>query len=77
MADYISHDYVVNDRQMKYWESVCKAYAKKVDAELIFVNETSCGLQYKDGSFAHIYIEELAEMLKEDKKQKKSNDIER
>ena len=77
MANYISHDYACNDRQMKDWESVCKAYAKKVDAELLFVNETSCGLQYKDGSFAHIYTEELAEMLKEDKKQKKSNDIER
>jgi hypothetical protein len=77
MANYISHNYAANDSQMKDWESICKAYAKKVDAELLFVNETSCGLQYKDGSFAHIYIEELAEMFKEDKKQKKSNDIER
>lgn len=49
--------------QMGEWEQICKAYARKVGAELIFVNETSFGIQTKDGELRHIYIDELYSML--------------
>ena len=50
---------------MSEWEEICKAFAKKVNAKLLFVNETSCGLEYNDGTFAHVLIEDMVEYLKE------------
>jgi len=50
--------------QMDDWKAICKAYAEIVNAELLFVNETSCGVQYENGSFGHIYIDEMAEYIK-------------
>lgn len=50
------------EKQMDDWKQICKAYARKVGAELIFVNETSFGIE-KNGQFQHIYIDELYEML--------------
>ena len=52
----------MSEKQMPEWRAICKAYAKKHGAELIFVNETSCGIE-KDGQFRHIYIEEMYEEL--------------
>lgn len=55
--------YAVTEKQMKDWTDICTAYAKKIGAELLFVNETSMGIE-KGGEFRHIYIDELAEILK-------------
>lgn len=49
--------------QMSDWRAICKAFAKKYGYTLLFVNENSCGVELKDGSFKHISIEELAEIL--------------
>lgn len=56
--------YTMSPSQMDDWKQICKEFAKKIDAELLFVNEQSCGVQYKNGSFGHIYIDEMAEHLK-------------
>lgn len=50
--------------QMKEWQAICTAFAKRYDYKLLFVNETSCGVELKDGSFKHIYIDEMGEYLK-------------
>ena len=55
--------YAMNETQMGDWKQICATFAKKIDAELLFVNETSCGVQYKNGTFGHIYIDEMAETL--------------
>ena len=55
----------VNQNQMNDWRQICKAFAEKIDAELLFVNETSCGVQYKNNTFGHIYIDEMLDFLKE------------
>ena len=57
-------NYAVTPAQMPDWKAICNAFANKVGAELLFVNETSCGVQYKDGTFGHIYIDEMYEFLK-------------
>ena len=54
----------MTDKQMKDWQEVCMAFAKKFGYTLLFVNEESCGVETKDGSFAHIYADEMAEMLR-------------
>ena len=54
----------VSDNQMNDWREICQAFAKRVGAELLFVNDTSCGVELKDGSFKHIYIDEMQEYLK-------------
>lgn len=53
----------VNESQMEDWKAICNAYAKKIGAEVIFVNECSCGLELSNGQFAHIYIEDMLERL--------------
>ena len=55
--------YTMSPIQMLEWKEICQAYADKVGAELIFVNETSFGIQYPDGMLSHIYIDELADIL--------------
>ena len=56
--------YTVSAEQMKEWEAICRAFAKKQGAKLVFVNENSMGLEYPDGVLQHIYIDELVEYLK-------------
>ena len=56
--------YAVSSSQMNDWKSICRAFASKVGANLLFVNETSCGVEFPDGSFRHIYIEEMEEYLR-------------
>lgn len=53
-----------DSKQIDEWRAICEAYAKMADAELIFVNETSCGVMYNDTSFCHIYIDEMADYVK-------------
>ena len=53
----------MSEEQMPDWTEICNAFAKKMDAELLFVNNTSCGLQYPDGSLHHIYVDEMMEIL--------------
>lgn len=48
---------------MDDWRAICKAFAKRIDAELIFVNETGCGVELKDGNFRHFYVDELQAYL--------------
>ena len=56
--------YSVSDNQMNEWIEICRAFAKKFGAKLLFVNEVSCGLEFKDGTFKHIYIDEMEDYLK-------------
>lgn len=59
----------VSNAQMSDWKQICRAYAKKYNADLLFVNAQSCGVQYRDtGAFHHIYIDEMQEILSKDKK---------
>jgi hypothetical protein len=53
----------VSDSQMGDWKDICRALAKKVHGELLFVNETSCGIEFPDGSMRHIYIDEVEDYL--------------
>ena len=56
-------NYFVREEDMETWEIICKEYAKRVGAELLFVNSESFGIMYSDGSLRHIYIDELKEEL--------------
>lgn len=58
----------ISPAQMSDWEDICRAYAKRHNAEIIFINNTSFGIEYKDGTLRHIYVEELKELLERDKK---------
>lgn len=42
---------------------ICEAFAKKVGAKLVFVNETGCGLEYSDGTYWHPTVEDMQEYL--------------
>jgi hypothetical protein len=53
----------VSEAQTEDWKAICHAYAKKIGAEVIFVNDCSCGLELSNGQFAHIYIEDMFERL--------------
>ena len=53
----------IAEDQMDEWKAICKAFAKKVGAKLVFVNETGCGLEYPDGTFCHPSIEEMQSYL--------------
>lgn len=48
----------------KEWEAVCKAFCKKIGAELLFVNNDNFGYETKDGQLVHLYADELEQMLK-------------
>lgn len=51
----------VSQDQMGSWWQICRAFAKQQKAKLMFVDETSMGLEYPDGTMKHIYIDELAD----------------
>lgn len=57
----------VPDSLMSDWRKICVAFAKKCNAKLLFFNSQSVGIELKDGTFRHIYIDEMAEYLKNDK----------
>ena len=51
-------------KQMEDWKQICQAFAKRFGYKLLFVNDESCGVELEDGSFKHIYAEEMAEILR-------------
>ena len=53
----------MKNNYMAEWTQICKAYCKKVGATLLFVNTDNFGCEYADGTLAHIYADELADML--------------
>lgn len=57
----------MTDNQMKEWIEICEAFAHRFGYTLLFVNEESCGVELSDGSFKHLYAEEMAELLKRTK----------
>ena len=54
----------VRAKNMNEWEAICKAYADYKKAKLLYVNNTSCGLEYPDGTFSHVYVDEMVTDLK-------------
>lgn len=55
---------MVSEKYMEEWGSICRAYCKKVNAKLLFVNVDSFGAEFPDGSHRHIYADELVELLR-------------
>ena len=51
----------------KEWYEVCKAFAEKENAKLLFVNDNSCGIETKNGKLCHIYAEEMLGILEQEK----------
>ena len=58
---------MANEKYMEEWTGICEAYCKKAGAELLFVNTDNFGVQYADGTFRHIFAEELVQVLGEEK----------
>lgn len=54
---------MVNEAYMDEWRRICAAYCAKANAELLFVNSDNFGVQYQDGTFRHIYADELVQIL--------------
>jgi len=46
------------------WALVCKTYAERIGAELLFVNSDSFGICTQDEKLLHIYASELADILR-------------
>lgn len=53
---------------MSEWKSICEAYCKKTNAKLMFVNMDNFGVEDADGTFRHIYADELMELIEALKK---------
>ena len=53
----------VEYKDMYDWRMICRAWCKKNNATLLFVKSDSFGCQFPDGTFQHIYIDELVDML--------------
>ena len=66
--------YTMNESQMEEWKEICNAYAKKINAKLLFVNETSFGIQLHNGELQHIYIDELVNILRSESKRGKNEE---
>lgn len=64
IVDEMRTVYTLKPNQMKDWKEIANAYAAKVNAELLWVNETSFGLQYPDGTMQHLGVEDLIDILK-------------
>lgn len=62
--NFVREVLTVSEAQMNDWREICKAFAKKVGAKLVFVNDTSCGLEFENDTFKHVYIADMAEYLK-------------
>ena len=56
----------VSEAQMPEWTEICKAFAKKQKAKLVFVGNTSCGLEYPDGTHQHVTIQGMVDFLEEE-----------
>lgn len=55
--------YKIDENNMGEWKAICKEFAKKTNSTLLFVNDTSLGIEDENGNLRHIYIDELLEML--------------
>lgn len=55
--------YTMSEAQMPDWNAICRAFAKREGAKLLFVNNTSCGLQYPDETMVHVSIADMAAYL--------------
>ena len=55
--------YTIDDSQMADWKDICKAFARREHAELVFVNNTGMGIEYPNGTMRHIYVDELYQIL--------------
>ena len=58
--------YVMSKAQMQDWRDICKAYADKHNAKLLWVNDTSCGVEYKNGQFHHILVQDMINILSQE-----------
>lgn len=56
--------YSMSDDQMDDWKQICRAFARKVGAKLLFVNNESMGLEFPDGTMKHLYVEDLMDYFK-------------
>ncbi len=54
---------MTKEQKNEQWHEVCEAFAKKMGAKLVFVNESSCGLEFENGTFKHVYWDEMVEYL--------------
>ena len=54
----------IAERTFQEWQDICKAFCKKNNYDLVFVNATDFGYMTEDGQCVHLYIDELAELLK-------------
>lgn len=52
--------------QMRDWRYICQTFAKKINAELLDYNESAMFLQLSDGTFRHIYVDEVKDYLQND-----------
>ena len=57
--------YIIKSKDMDEWTEICKTFAKKMNAKLLFVNETSCGLEFSDGKFWHYSVEDMIDTLED------------
>jgi hypothetical protein len=48
---------------MDEWKAICKEWCRQNKATLLFVKDDSFGCEMPNGKFAHIYAEELVQML--------------
>lgn len=56
-----------DEKYMQEWREVCQEFCNKIGAELLFVNSDNFGYETKDGQLVHMYADELAEYLKNNK----------
>jgi hypothetical protein len=49
---------------MSDWEQIAKKFAEVSGGKLMFVNNTSLGIEWPNGQFSHLYIDEVYERLK-------------
>lgn len=56
--------YFVPKSKMSEWKEICRVFAKSLGAKLVFVNDTSCGVEFADGTFKHILVDEMQDYLK-------------
>lgn len=56
--------YACSKQQMADWEAIAKKFAEVSGGKLLFVNNTSLGIEWPNGQFSHLYIDEVYERLK-------------
>ncbi len=54
----------IGKENMNDWNSICRAYAKRVGAEILYVSDTSFGIEYPNGTMVKLRPEDLQEILR-------------